>query len=86
MILTKKPGLVTKHEKRNNTKLKESENDVLPVNHYVIVIFSVYGKFGAIVKLDSGRIVCKLTFSLIATFYLTKTENRTKKSLAQSSH
>ena len=28
----------------------------------------------------------KLTFSLKVTFYLTKTENRTKKSLTQLSH
>ena len=40
--------------------------------------------FGAIRKLYSGRTVCKTTFSLIVTFYLTKTENRTKKSLTNS--
>ena len=51
----------------------------------VIVIFPIYGKFGAIWKPDSRRIAYKSMFSLIATFRFTKTENRTKKSLAQPS-
>ena len=46
----------------------------------VTAIFPIYGQFGAILKLDSRHIVCKLTFSQIVPFYLTKTENRTKKS------
>ena len=50
----------------------------------VIVIFSIYGQFGAIQKPDSGHIICKLTFSLEKTFYRTKVENRTK--LLHSSH
>ena len=29
-------------------------------NFGVIVIFPFYGQFGAILKLDSGRIVCKI--------------------------
>ena len=41
-------------------------------NSDVIVIFPIYGQFGAIQNPDSGCIVCKTTFSLIATFYLTK--------------
>ena len=54
----------------------------------VIVILLIYNQFGAIWKPDSGSIACnvKLTFSLIVTFYLTKTENRTKKSQTQLSH
>ena len=31
----------------------------MSVNCDVIVIFPIYGQFGAIRKLDSGRIVCK---------------------------
>ena len=44
----------------------------------VIVIFPVYGQFGAIQKPDSGRIVCK-TYVFINSnlFFLTKTKNRT---------
>ena len=52
----------------------------------VIVIFVIYGQVGAIQKPDSGRIACKTCFSLIVTFYRTKTSNRTKKSLTQLSH
>ena len=47
----------------------------------VIVILLIYGEFGAIRKPNSGH-----RFSLIVTFYLTKTENKTKKSLTQLSH
>ena len=49
-------------------------------NLVVIAIFPIYSQFGAIRKSKSGRIV-NLIFSLIVTFYNTKTENRTKKSL-----
>ena len=50
----------------------------------VIVFFLVHGQFAAIQKLDSENAwSMKLTLSLIATFYLTDPENRTKKSLKQ---
>ena len=55
-------------------------------NCNVIVIFPIYDQFGAIWKLDSGCIVCKTYILLTVTFYLTKTENRAKKSLSQLSH
>ena len=48
----------------------------------VFTIFPIYGQFGAIWK--PGPDVT-LIFSLIAFFYLTKTENRTKNSLTQLS-
>ena len=51
------------------------------VNCDVIVIFLNNGQFGASQKLDS-----KLTFSVRVNFYLTKTENRTKKPLTQLSY
>ena len=54
----------------------------------VISIFPIYNQFGAIRKPDSGRIVYK-TYILInssSAFDLTKTENRTNKSLTQLSH
>ena len=50
------------------------------VNCDVSVIFPIYGQYGAIPKPDSGCIVSK-TFSLTVIFYLTKTENETKKRL-----
>ena len=43
-----------------------------------IANFLISGQFGVIRKPGSGRIV-KLTFSFKVTFYLIKTENRTKK-------
>ena len=50
----------------------------MSANCDVIFIFLIYGEFGEMWKPDSGRV--KLTFSLTVTFYLTKMENRTKKS------
>ena len=53
----------------------------------VIFNFPIYGQSGAIRKPDSGLMVCKTFFfwktffSLIVTFYRTKTENKNKKSL-----
>ena len=58
----------------------------MSTNCDVIVIFSIFDQLGAIQKSDSGRIVLKLTFSLIVPFYLTKTKNRAKESLTQLSH
>ena len=54
-----KLGPVTKLNKRNKTTSKKSNYDVMSVNCDVIVIFPIYGQFGAIRKLDSGCIVCK---------------------------
>ena len=77
---------VTKLDKRNKTMSKKFDDDVMSENFDVIAIFPIHGQFGAILKPDSGQIVCKIYFSLIVTFYLTKTENRPKKSLTQLSH
>ena len=81
-----KLGPVTKLDKKNKTTSKEFYNDVISRNCDVIAIFPLYGQFGAIQKPDSGRITVKLMFSLTITFYLTKTENSTKKSPTQLSH
>ena len=54
-----KLGPVTKLDKRNKTTSKKYEDDVMSANCDVIVIFPIYGQFGAIRKPDSGRIVCK---------------------------
>ena len=50
---------VTKLDKRNKTTSKKFDDDVISENCDVIAIFSIYGQFGAIRKLDSGCIVCK---------------------------
>ena len=57
-----KLGLGNKIYKRNKitTKKKEKkENKVISMNCDVIVIFQIYGQFGAIRKPDSRSIVCK---------------------------
>ena len=78
-------GSVTKVEKRDKTTAKTFDDDFMSENCDAIAIFPIYGQFGAIWKPDSGRIVLKLIFSLTVTFYVIKTEKRTKKSLTQLS-
>ena len=80
-----KLGPVIKLYKRNKTTSK-SDDDVMSANCGVIVFF----EFMANLEQSGSRIPDaqsgKLTFSLIVTFYLTTTENRTKRSLTQLSH
>ena len=54
-----KLGPETKPVTRNKTISKNFDNDVMSENCDIIVIFLIYGQFGAIRKPDSGRIVCK---------------------------
>ena len=61
-----KLGSVTKLDNRNKMTSKKINDDVRSTNCEVIVIFPTYGQFG---------------YSLGITFYLTKSENRTEKSL-----
>ena len=58
----------------------------MSANYDVIMIVPIYGQFEAIQKPDSRVQSVKLTFSLTVTFYLTKSENRTKKSLTELPH
>ena len=51
--------LVTKLEKRNKTMSKKINDDIMLEKSNFILIFPIYGQFGAISKTDSGRIVCK---------------------------
>ena len=62
---------------------KKFDDDVMSANCDVIVIFPIFDQFGAIWKPDSGLV--KVTFSLIVTFYLVKTENEAKKFLTDLS-
>ena len=78
-----KLGRVTKLDKTNTTTLKKLEDDAMLANCDVIVIFPIYGQFGAIWKPDSDAWSVKFTFSLIAIFYLTENVNSTKFSLTQ---
>ena len=82
-----KLGLTTKIDKRNKTTSKKIDDNVMSANCKIINIFLIYGQFGAMRQPDSRRIVWKTyIFILKVTFYITKTENRTKKSLTQLSH
>ena len=52
-------GPVTKLDTKNKTASKKIDNGFISANCEVIVIFPIYGQFGAIRKLDSGRTACK---------------------------
>ena len=54
-----KLGPVTKIDKRNKVTSKKIDDDIISDNCDVIVIFPIYGQFGAIRKPDPGRTVCK---------------------------
>ena len=54
-----KVGPVTKLDKRNTATSKKAEYDVMSANCDLLVIFPIYGQFGATWKPDSGREVCK---------------------------
>ena len=62
-----KLGLVTKLDKKITATSKNFYDDIMSVNCDVIVIFSIYGQFGAIRKPASGCMVCK-TYILINNF------------------
>ena len=50
---------VTKLDKKNKTKSKNFDNNVMSKNCDVIAIFSIYGQSEAVRKPDSARIVFK---------------------------
>ena len=54
-----KLGQVTKFDKRNKTKSKKNDDDVISEICDVITIFSIYGQFGVMRKSDCECIVSK---------------------------
>ena len=50
---------VTKLNKTNNTTSKKMDDDVMSESCDVIVIFLIFGQFGAFWRLDSGGRVCR---------------------------
>ena len=50
---------VTKVDKENKKSPKNFDDEVMSLNCDAIVIFPIYGQFGAIQKPDSGSIFCK---------------------------
>ena len=84
MIFTWKLGPLTKLETRNRTS-KKFDDDVMSANRdFIVIFFSITSleQSGSWVPNASS---IELTFSFIVTFYLAKTENRTKKPLTQHS-
>ena len=81
-----KLGPVTKPDKRNKTTSKKIDDDVCRK------IETSLSFFGSLANLEQSRDPVpdtepsKVVFSVIITFCLTKTGNRTKKSVAQLSH
>ena len=80
-----KLGPVTKPDKWKKATSKKLDDDIKSGNFDTISHFPIYGWFGTIGKLDSGCWIPDLD-SVIATFNLTKTENRTKRSETQLSY
>ena len=54
-----KLGPVTKNDKKNMTTSEKFDDEVISANCDVIVIFPIYGQFGANRKPDSRRMFCK---------------------------
>ena len=52
-------GPVTKIDKKNKTTSKIIDDHVMPKNCDVIVIFRIFGQFGAVRKPHSRHRVCK---------------------------
>ena len=71
---------VTKIDRRKTARSKQEQKiyDFMSAIVTSLLFFFIYSQFEAL--------PVKLTFSLIASFYLTKTENRTKKSVAELSY
>ena len=54
-----KLGPATKRDKKNKTTSKYFDDNVMSENCDVIVIFFIFGQFGAARRPDSGQRVCK---------------------------
>ena len=74
---------VTKIDKRNKATSKKFDVDVMSGNCDVIVIFRIFDQFSAVRRPDFRHRVCKSYVFSNSNLYCTKTENRTKKALAQ---
>ena len=78
--------LVTKLDKTNMATTKVCDDDFMSANGDVMAFFPIYGRFAAIRKLDSGRMIYKTYIFINNNLYLTKREDRTEKSLTQLSY
>ena len=79
-------GPVTKLDKRNKTVSKKFGDDVMSENCDFIVIFRIFGQFGAVRRPDSGhRVYESYVFSKSNLFVLQKLKIELK-NLQHSSH
>ena len=76
-----KRGTVTKLDKKNTTTLKKIDDDSASVNYDVILIFPVYGWFGAIQNPDSRLMVFDSYILIISSLLSYKTWKRKLKNL-----
>ena len=67
-----KLGPVTKLDKRNTATSKKFDDVAMSANCDKIVIFSIYGGFGAILKPDSGLMACNSYIFVISNLFLYK--------------
>ena len=58
-----KLGSVTKFGKINTARSKTFDDDVMSKTCGIIDLFPIYGQFRAVLKTDSGRMVCKTYIS-----------------------
>ena len=72
---------VTKFDRRNNTTSKKIDYDVISASYDIFVIFFFMVNLEQSWSWIPEAWSIKLTFSIKVTFYLTKTETRTKKYL-----
>ena len=59
VIIPEPVMILTWIDKRNKTTSKKIDVDLMSENYDVIVIFRIFGQFGAIRRPDSGHRVCK---------------------------
>ena len=63
---------VTKLNKRNKTISKKFDDDVISKNCDVIVVFPIFGQFGAVWKPNYGHRVCKTYVFINSNFLIYK--------------
>ena len=76
-----KLGPVTKFDKRNKITSKKSDDDLMSKIVTSLLFFQFTGNMEQSISQIPDALSVKHIFSLIVTFYLTKTQNRTKKSI-----
>ena len=80
-----KLGPLTQLAKKNKTTSKPFDDDVMLAN-VMSLSFLEFWPIWSSPEIGFRTESAEVMFSVIVTFYLTKTENRTKKSLTQVSH